>query len=267
MKFKSVFLIALLVFASCKDNKTTETTEIVDYSEEQLDVTTSMYPESITKVFDAHGGIDTWNTMKTLSFTMEKPNGKEMTTTNLKTRAERIETPTYTIGFDGTTLWVNEKDGNAYKGNARFYKGLMMYFYAMPFIVGDDGIIYEEAAPLEFEGKTYPGILISYEAGIGVSPDDQYIIYYNEETGQMQWLGYTVTFGKDGKSKDFHFIRYNDWQTVNGLVLPKRLDWYTYENNKPIELRNTVEFMNVTVSENAPDHALFEKPESAKLID
>ena len=75
---------------------------------------------------------------------------------------------------------------------------------------------------------------------VGASPDDQYIIYYDSETGQMQWLGYTVTFGKDEKSKDFHFIRYNNWQTVNGLVLPKSIDWYTYENNLPVEKRNTV---------------------------
>jgi hypothetical protein len=198
---------------------------------------------------------------------MEKPNGKEVTTTNLRTRAELIDTPMYAIGSDGNMLWVNEKGDNDYTGNAKFYKGLMMYFYAMPFIVGDDGIIYEDAKPLEFEGKTYPGILISYEAGVGASPDDQYMIYYDEQTGQMQWLGYTVTFGKDEKSTDFHFIRYNNWHTVNGLVLPKSMDWYTYENNVPIEKRNTVEFIDVIVSEDEPDASLFIKPESAKVVE
>jgi hypothetical protein len=48
------------------------------------DITTSIYPETITKVFDARGGIDNWNKMKTLSFTMEEPDGKEVTTTDLK---------------------------------------------------------------------------------------------------------------------------------------------------------------------------------------
>nr|WP_321235196.1 DUF6503 family protein [uncultured Psychroserpens sp.] len=267
MKLKSLFLIALLIFASCKDNKKPETVESIDYSEEQLDVTTSTYPEDITKIFDAHGGIDAWNAMNSLVFTMEKPKGKEVTTTNLKTRAERIDTPTYTSGYDGSTLWVNEKDGIAYTGNAKFYKGLMMYFYAMPFIVGDDGIIYEDAKPLDFEGKTYPGILISYEAGVGVSPDDQYIIYYDEQTGKMEWLAYTVTFGKDEKSKDFRFIRYNNWQTISGMILPESIDWYTVENNLPITKRNTVEFTNVTLSSKAPDASLFVKPEGAKVIE
>jgi hypothetical protein len=265
MKKIAYILLGVFLITACKNVSKIETTGIEGVKNESI--TTSIYPESITKVFNAHGGIDNWNKMQTLSFTMEKPSGKEVTTTNLKTRAELIETPTYTMGFDGSELWVNEKAGNEYKGNAKFYKGLMIYFYAMPFIVGDNGIIYEDTDPLVFEGETYPGILISYEAGIGESPDDQYMIYYDAETGQMEWLGYTVTFGKDGKSKDFHFIRYNNWQTLNGIVIPKSIDWYTYENNLPIEKRNTVEFTDVVVSENAPEVSMFIMPETAEVIE
>ncbi len=256
-----IFLLTVIISCQQAKNKT-------EYSNDDLtEITTSIYPEGMTKVFDAHGGIDNWNKMKSLSFTMERPNGKEVTTTDLKSRAELIDAPTYTLGFDGNQIWVNEKDGNEYKGNAWFYKGLMMYFYAMPFIIGDDGIIYEDAEPLTFDGKTYPGILISYESNIGVSPDDQYIIYYDAETGQMQWLAYTVTFGKDGKSKEFKFIIYNDWQTVNGLAVPKSIEWYTYENNQPLEPRNKVEFLDVQLSEEAPSKSLFVKPETAKVIE
>jgi hypothetical protein len=265
MKKIARVLLLLVLITACKNDTKTESTVIEAVKSE--DITTSIYPESITKVFDAHGGIDNWNKMQTLSFTMEKPNGKEVTTTNLKTRAELIDTPAYTMGYDGNNLWVSEKDENEYKGNAKFYKGLMMYFYAMPFIVGDDGIIYEEAEPLVFEGKTYPGILISYEAGIGESPDDQYIVYYDADSGQMEWLAYTVTFGKDGKSKNFKFIRYDNWQTINGLVLPKSISWYKYEANVPTELRNTVEFTDVVLSKEVPDSSIFVKSENAKLIE
>ena len=72
---KIVSLILLTaVFVSCKNDAKVESTEIKTLTKE--DITTSIYPESITKVFDAHGGIDNWNKMKTLSFTMDKPNGK-----------------------------------------------------------------------------------------------------------------------------------------------------------------------------------------------
>ncbi len=264
MKNYLLLFVLTAFMMSCKDNKATPT---VDYSEEEGEITTSVYPETITKVFEAHGGVDQWNKMQTLSFSMTRPNGKETTTTNLRTRAEVIDAPNYTIGYDGRTLWVNEKDDNEYKGNAKFYKGLMMYFYAMPFIVADNGIIYEDVEPIEIEGTSYPGVLISYEAGIGASPDDQYIIYYNPDTHKMEWLGYTVTFGKNEKSKDFHFIRYNNWVDVNGLQLPKSIDWYNYENNKPTTKRNTVEFSDLKVTEVAPDAALFAMPEGANVIE
>jgi hypothetical protein len=264
MKKAISLLLIIVLFSACKNEKQTESTVVNEVKKE--DIITSIYPESITKVFNAHGGIDTWNTMKLLSFTMEKPNGKEVTTLNLKTRAEVIETPDYKMGYDGTTQWVLEKDNKPYKGNAKFYKGLMFYFYTMPFVLGDDGIMYEDIEPLTFEDKTYPGILISYESGVGESPDDQYKIYYDEATGEMAWLGYTVTFGKDEKSKDFHFIRYNNWQTINGLKLPKSVDWYKYENNLPTEKRNTVEFIDVLLSEEAPDSTMFKMPEGATIV-
>lgn len=273
MKKLLLLLVSATLFTACKNEVKTVTetdevkTEETNQNIKKEDITTSVYPENITKVFDAHGGIDNWNKMKTLAFTMNKPNGAEVTTTNLKTRAELIDTPTHATGFDGKTLWVNEKDGNEFKGNAKFYKGLMMYFYAMPFIVGDDGIIYEDAEPLTFEGKTYPGILISYDAGIGLSPNDQYIVYYDKESGQMQWLAYTVTFGKEEKSKKFNYIRYNNWQTINGLALPKSIDWYTVEDDQPVKLRNTVEFADVIASEAAPNNNLFAMPEGAKAIE
>lgn len=262
-----VFLLAV-VSVACKNETKPETTTVVEVEELATEtVITSIYPESITKVFNAHGSIDAWNKMQTLSFSIEKPTGKEVITENLITRAERIETPSYTQGFDGETLWVNEKDGKEFKGKPKFYKGLMFYFYAMPFVLGDDGIHYSETEALEFEGKTYPGILISYENGIGASSDDQYKIFYDAETGQMQWLAYTVTFGKGTGSPDFHFIRYNNWQTVNGLLVPQSIDWYKYEDNTPTEKRNTVAFTDVVISEKAPESTLFTQPEGARVIE
>ena len=122
MKTKFLLVVFFLSVFSCK--KETKQDEITtDYSKETLDVITSIYPESITNIFNAHGGLDIWNTMNTLSFTINKPNGPEITTLNLKSRAEVIDTPTYTQGFDGSVLWVNEKGGNIFEGNARLGVG------------------------------------------------------------------------------------------------------------------------------------------------
>lgn len=180
-------LLTLAIFLlNCKNETKKEIEVITDYKNEKLDVTTSIYPETLTKIFDAHGGIDLWNQMKSLEFTMSKPNGNEVTLTNLKTREALITHPDFTLGHDGSQTWfVNNTDGE-YKGyDPKYYYNLMFYFYAMPFVFGDDGINISDAEPLTFEGETYPGIKFTYESGVGETPEDQYIVYYNPETYVM----------------------------------------------------------------------------------
>lgn len=263
MKIRTLTLALFILTITCK-NKTEST---VDYTKETLDVTTSIYPENINKVFEAHGGLDIWEKMKSLEFTMQKPNGNEVTTTDLKNRKSLIEMPNHRIGFNGNDVWLQSKDTTTYKGNAKFYYNLMFYFYAMPFILADDGINYEEAEPLVFEGATYPGIKVSYESGVGESPEDEYILYYNTETHQMEWLGYTVTYFTKEKGKEFHFIKYSNWQSVNGLLLPETLTWYNYENNVPTTKRNDLPFTNIKLSEKKPDQDMFEIPDGAIVIE
>lgn len=260
---KKILLLALVITILACKNKTTST---VDYSEENFDITTSVYPENITKIFDAHGGLDKWNAMNTLKFTMPKEAGNEVTTTHLKSRKSLIDMPKHTLGFDAESVWLKNKDTVTYKGNAKFYYNLMFYFYAMPFVLADDGIIYEDVNPLVFEGKTYPGIKISYESGIGESPEDEYILYYDSETNKMEWLSYTVTYFSKQKSKKFRFIKYSNWQVVEGLLLPETLTWYNYENNVPTTKRNDVKFVDVVLSKLEPNASLFEIPEGAKVI-
>lgn len=135
----SLFLSLVLLFSvSCKEKPA----ETIDYSKENLEVTTSIYPEDITKVFEAHGGLDTWNTMQSLEFSMPTDDGLEITTTDLKDRYALIEMPKHTIGYDGNSVWMTNNDTTSYKGNPKFYYNLMFYFYAMPFILADDGITY-----------------------------------------------------------------------------------------------------------------------------
>lgn len=265
MRTTILFFCLLLTVLSCKNDKPVESS--VDYKEDNLEVTTSVYPENITKIMDAHGGLEAWKNVNTLVFGMEKPNGMEMTTTDLKTRKSLIETNTYNLGFDGQSVWLKEND-EPYKGyDPAFYYNLMFYFYAMPFVLADDGITYTDADPLVFEGKSYPGIKISYGEGIGESPDDEYILYYNPETYQMEWLGYTVTYFSKEKSKKISFIKYNSWGKLAGLKLPKTIQWYKSEGMTVSEMRNEVKFTNTSASTVANKDEFYVMPEGGKLVE
>lgn len=201
-----IFVTFLFLFVACKDQKKEVGNAIEEVTEAAIE---AAYPENISKIFEVHGGLDNWNSLKGLSFTMDKPNGHEVTITDLKNRKSFISTDKFKMGFDGKDVWLKQ-DSLHYKGNPKFYYNLMFYFYAMPFILADDGINYQDTDPLVFEGKTYPGIKISYNSGVGESPEDEYILYYDAETNQMVWLGYTVTYFTKEKGKEFHFIKYSN---------------------------------------------------------
>ncbi len=263
---KKIFVLAALILvASCK-NSTKEDITIKNNTLE-VNVNTRIYPENLNKVFDAHGGLDAWNEMQNLVFTMLKPNGDEVTTTHLKNRKSHIEMPKHTIGYNGKEVWLKHKDTTAYKGKPRFYYNLMFYFYAMPFVLADEGIVYKDVDPLVYDGKKYPGIKISYTDGVGESPEDEYILYYDAETYKMAWLGYTVTYFSKEKSQEFHFINYSNWQTVEELLVPEILTWYNVENNMPTTKRSDLKFTNIVLSTGAPEVSLFEKPEGAKVAE
>jgi len=62
MKNLIIIIVVNLTLFSCKNESKIEVSLIEDIKKE--DITTSIYPESVTKVFDAHGGISTWNTVE-----------------------------------------------------------------------------------------------------------------------------------------------------------------------------------------------------------
>ena len=220
---KIVILIVISMFSlACKNESKKEVVK-----EEK---TVAKYPKKLAKVFDKHGGISNWNKMKTLSYGINE----EEHTTDLHSRKAVINTKEYSLGFDGKNAWVS--DTTKYKKDPKFYYNLYFYFYAMPFVLADNGITYSETKPLEFNGKKYPGFKISYNANVGSSPDDNYYIYYDKNTYEMRWLAYTVTYFSKTTSDKTSIISYNDWENVNGFLLPKSLTWYDKnEEGNPTE--------------------------------
>lgn len=214
----------------------------------------------LTNVFEAHGGYEQWSKMKALSYTK----GEESTVTNLQNRMIRVESPTQVIGFDGTQVWVTPDTVDA--SRARFYHNLYFYFYAMPFVVGDPGAFYEEVEPRTLDGKTYKGIRVSYGEGVGDAPDDNYIVWFDPETYRMDWLMYTVTYRSGEPSDKFSLIKYSEWKTFNGIVLPTSLQWFQYDGETVSDPRgDAITFENIQLTMDEPMDSLFVMPEGAQI--
>jgi hypothetical protein len=258
--------IAVLLLFACK----TETQEVVSTKSEavaQPSVDLSRYPEDFKKVLAAHGGLQEWSEMQSLTYTMPKTDGDEVHTIDLPSRKTLIETDKYQMGYDGNDLWLAQDTVYFPKERVGFYYNLMFYFYAMPFVLADDGINYETVEPLKIKTGEFPGIKMSFESNKGNSPDDEYVVYYNPETYQMEWLAYTVTYGKDSKSEKYSYISYSDWQNVNGLKLPAELTWYQLEDGIPTQPAGEPRtFVKVDIDRAPLDEETFEAPNKENII-
>lgn len=246
MKKILLLVITSITLLSCKETPTKKSKN------------KTPFPEHLSKVFEMHGGIDKWKELRQLSF--DKGNEKHLV--DLQSRKSLITSDNYTIGNNGKDVWLQQKDSTSFRGNKDFYHNLFFYFYAMPFVLADDGITYEEATPLTFENIYYPGFKISYKANVGSSPDDNYYLYYNPKSYKMEWLAYSVTYFSKKASDKTNLIRYNDWVNVDGFTLPKSINWYKKdENNIPIEPAGApMIFSNQKVSTKKLDDSLFNQP-------
>ncbi len=260
---KSTILVLFLIVSACKQTPKAEKVE--EPVTQEMTESKSNYPDAMVQVFDAHGGLEQWRKQRTLSYVLPRPELLETHTVDLWSRKDRIETEQFTMGFDGEQAWLLDTD-EAYKGDVGFYHNLMFYFYAMPFVLADDGIMYSEAEAIAYNGKSYPGMQIAYESGVGTSSKDEYYIHFDPETHQMAWLGYTVTYRSGESSDNVKWIRYDDWQEVNGILLPKSITWFKFEDGNLIEPRNTVTFEDVTLSGEARARTFYSKPEKGEYV-
>lgn len=253
---KYLFLSLLTILLACEGAKSEKKEEVHSNGPSKPE----HHSVSISKVFDAHGGYDQWSKMKQLSYDM--PNGQHHLI-ELQNRYTRVESEAQTIGYDGEQVWVMPAESNA--SRARMTYNLYFYFYAFPFVIGDPGIFYEDVDSKEIMGKVYDGVKVTYGNGVGDSPKDIYIVYFDPDTHKMEWLMYTATFGAAEASDRFNLINYGEWQEVNGVILPKSLQWYQYSNGEVGNPRNELIFENVVLEEDAPSMDNFTMPEGAKV--
>ena len=267
MKYLFTIALAATLFVSCNnETKTAPKAETPAPVAVEPETPAKTYPAAINAIFDAHGSVKKWNEMNTLSYAIPKE-VEEVHTVDLKTRKTRIETKDYVLGFDGEKVWLKQDTVAFNPGRARFYHNLMFYFYAMPFVLGDDGITYEETKALEVDGVTYPGTKISFGEGVGDAPDDNYILYHHPETKEMAWLAYTVTYNSKEPSERYSYIKYAEWNDVNGVKMPSKLQWYKVEEGVPTEMRREMEFTKASLSKAEPAATLFSKPEGGEFAE
>ena len=251
---KLLFLscFTFLVACSSADEKSAENTQA--------------YPEYFMEVLQAHGGLEQWKQMGSLQYRLQKEEGTETHTIDLKNRKDLIKAANYTLGYNGEKVWVSP-DKAAFPGKSpQFYHNLYFYFLSIPFVLADPGVAYEQLENMELQGQQYEVIEVSFGAGVGDSPEDKFRLLINPDTEQLEWLLYTVTFFDGQPSDKFNALKYEDYQEHQGLLFPHKLTGYSYENGQIGEVRYVVQFDQIQLKEEQPDQQQFEMPQQAEAV-
>lgn len=234
----------------------------------------------LEKTFEAHGGLKKWQAQKQLDVAVDFKFGpfafKDKQMFNLQSRQMRIESAKYIIGQTGDEVWVKSDSGmNALGGMPpRFYARTPFYFFSIPFVFGDAGAQVASIGKKKFEGKEYDAIKITYKSGTGDSPNDYFIALLDAQSAQVKLISYPISYAamrqgksvKDATGGTAYSVVYREWQTVSGLVVPKRTEIFAAKDDLPTgKPVGGMMFDAVRFSETAPDAAVFNKPDAAVI--
>ncbi len=222
----------------------------------------------LSKTFEAHGGLDKWNQQKKLTYTMKgfpltpqvaKPN---TATIDLQNRYSRVESEGFVLGFNGTEDWV-KPNLEAVGVPPRFFSMGSFYYVGMPFVFGDEGVVITDAGTGTYGGKEYKKLEIGYKTGTGYTSKDKYEVFIDKETNHIALLNNTVSEIPDVEIVTWSF---NEWQTVDGLLVPAKLTFRPGWNPENPGDGAVVLIEDLKFSTEAVDSSIYNPPAGAVVI-
>jgi hypothetical protein len=227
----------------------------------------------LDRCLDAHGGLAKWHSFAGLEYDLSwktpKKNRQDHQLFNLQTRAGLITSDKYSLGTNGGEVWI--KPGLDALGGPppRFYMWTPFYFFGMPFVFGDPGAKKGSLGKKSFRGQEYDAVRITFASGTGDSPDDYYVAYIDPANSHLRLVYYVVTYAAIRKGRPIselkpHAIVFEEWQTVDGLLVPKVAPFYNWtEGDIEGEPLGRLEYTNVHFTAQPPDESKFKKPADA----
>jgi hypothetical protein len=207
--------------------------------------------EIITAMIAAHGGMEKWRSAPTVSFEdhflpagAPKAMISRVTVEQGRRRAYLdFPEPNARITWDGKQAWSENWQTPI---PPRFVALLNYYFLNLPWLTMDPGVILSEPgkAKLWDDPTDYITVKMTFEAGVGDTPDDYYILYIDPQSQRLKACEYVVTYAailpKGVAASPPHVLVYEEFAQIDGLVVPTR--YSIFEKNHSVyatcEIRN-----------------------------
>ncbi|MFD2256901.1 hypothetical protein ACFSSA_09455 [Luteolibacter algae] len=187
--------------------------------------------ELVMESIEAHGGKDKWYENGLLHFRWQyhmSDKGPEAILDTVQTVdpasldvVHEVVGSDVRFGMSGGEVWIQPEDGE-FASPPRFWSLTPFYFIGIPFVFNDESANFELLDDkLEFEGKDYTQVKITYDKDAGDSPDDYYVLLIDPDTKLTKGAHYTVTNklvapNGPGPAK---FITLDDFADIDGVKL------------------------------------------------
>ena len=198
--------------------------------------------EIVERMIEAHGGMEAWADAPTVSFEDEWRRGDaeagnvSVVTVEQGSRRAFIDYPgsDMRMAWDGSKAWSENWQAQA---PPRFMALLNYYFLNLPWLTQDPGVILAppQEGQLWDDPVRYLTIRMTFESGVGDTPDDYYVLYIDPETYRLAACEYVVTYSDllpEGVSASQpHVLVYDEWMEVDGLLVPARFTIYELDRS------------------------------------
>ncbi|MFG0329668.1 MAG: hypothetical protein ACF8PN_07170 [Phycisphaerales bacterium] len=139
-----------------------------------------------------------------------------------------------TLVFDGDDAWVAPPHAPA--PQARFHLRTWPYFLEAPYKLRDPGTILEDRERRMLDGAEHHSMRLSFEPGVGDTPDDWYLLYVDPATHLLEAMAYIVTYGTplDEAESDPHAIEYDEFTPIEGVPVPMRWTFRSWNEERGV---------------------------------
>lgn len=225
------------------------------------------YPELLQKAWEAHGGLEDWQQMGSLSFELyQHEEAVERYMVDLNSRKLLISSDTYRIGYDGQDVWYTESGQDDLAASyAGYYHQLHLAFFTLPFMLADESVSYEPSGLEQIQGKNYEGLRISFEDKAEFHADT-FSVYFDPDTHRMAWVIHSLDHLSVEQTKKKYARHYRDWQWVNGLLVPLTCESYSWKDDKLGTMMHTQQYLDVQLDALAVDQSMFLSPAEAAIF-
>ena len=181
------------------------------------------------------------------------------------TQETRMESEDGTVMvFDGQNAYISP-DTSSYQ-RARFDVLTWPYFLTAAYKLSDPGTNIEKQGNRQLDGVDFEAARLTFEANVGDTPDDWYVLYKDSTTNYLAAVAYIVTYGKglEQANADPHCLTYENFVDFNGIPIATTWNLWTWSEAGEIsKLLGTATLSYFESVKMAPD--LFSKSENSRL--